>query len=235
VPPENCRVVVPRWPARPGCSIVRMHCCRPVSHESAAAPDAMRAVVNSVCTFCRRWDTGHGQSWDNSMAAMSMFSMADLPSVRDAQVRRSKAGARNSRPRSAAEISGFAGATASAIPDMVQDVAMMKAKTDRIEAMLQQARIEGVQVAGDMRTVIREEVQRQLRSSSVSARSTKTPDGRQSRTRTTFARRSSAGLSSSSRHSHAARRRQVSYNAQCDCECWESQMTAPARCVETVV
>jgi hypothetical protein len=85
---------------------------------------------------------------------------------------------------------------------MVRDVAKMKAKTDRIEAMLLQARMEGVQVEGGMRAVIREEVQRQLRS--VSARSTKTHN---------LARRSSAGLSSSSRHSHAARRRQVSYNA----------------------
>ncbi len=55
---------------------------------------------------------------------------------------------------------------------MVRDVAKMKAKTDRIEAMLLQARMEGVQVEGGMRAVIREEVQRQLRS--VSARSTKT-------------------------------------------------------------
>ena len=38
----------------------------------------------------RSWDTGHAQSWDNSLAAMSMHSMSDLPSVRKAKMQRSK-------------------------------------------------------------------------------------------------------------------------------------------------
>ena len=37
----------------------------------------------------RSWDTGHSQSWDNSLAAMSMHSMSDLPSVRKAKMQRS--------------------------------------------------------------------------------------------------------------------------------------------------
>lgn len=164
----------------------------------------------------RSWDTGHGQSWDNSMAAMSMFSMADLPSVRDAKARCSKASASNSRPRSAAGTSGF-GSTKSANSDLVL---ARKAKGDRLESLLRQARLEGLQVEGDMRTVIQEEVQRQLRSATGFER-TKTPDGRQSHTRayrrTSSARHSSAGLSRSSRHGHGARHRQVSSHKR-NCE-----------------
>lgn len=194
---------------------------------------AMQALANRACfRVCRRWDTGHGQSWDNSMAAMAMFSMADLPSMRSAKVRRSRASASHSRPRSAAETSGFGGSTASADPDLIRNVARMKAKTDRLEAMLQQAKMEGVQAGGDVRTLIREEVQRQLRNDS--ARS-KSPDGRQSHSRASNTRRSSAGLSRFSRHSHGTRRRQVRHSAQRDWVAGNRSITTATCCVETVV
>ena len=128
-----------------------------------------------------------------------MFSMADLPSVRDAKVRRSKVSASHSRPRSATE-TGVVSANL--------QVATMKTKTDRLRALLQQARIGEGQAEGGIRTIIREEVQRQLRSPYDSAR-TQTSDGMQSRTRTTNARRSSATLSGFSEHSPVTRRRQV--------------------------
>ena len=181
---------------------------------------ANRAVLERSCVFCCRWDTGHGQSWDNSMAAMAMFSMADLPSMRSAKVRRPRASTSHSRPRSAAETSGFGLSTASADPDLIRNVARMKAKTDRLEAMVQPAKTDGVRLEGDVRTMIREEVQRQLRNSP--ARS-KTPDYRQSHSRALNTRRSSAGLSSFSRHSHGTRRRQVRHHAQRDWDCWESE------------
>jgi len=147
------------------------------------------------------------------MAAMSMFSMADLPSVRETKGRRSKSSVGHSRPRSAAETVGSRGSLQD--PGTVRALSAMKDKTDRLEALVRQARSE--RKAGNIRDVVREEVQRQPRGASGTTGRKAAGAGQSSRSRRRASNRySSAGTSRSSRHNLDTRRRQVRCDSRVD-------------------
>ena len=88
--------------------------------------------------MARTWDTGHGQSWDNGMAAMAMLQMEDLPSKRKQRERQSKRGPRAARPKSAADVS-TTGAGSGEVEELRHMLRTMQAKTSQLEARVHRA------------------------------------------------------------------------------------------------
>ena len=107
----------------------------------------------------RSWDTGHGMSWDNGMAAMSFFAMADLPSVRKAKERSKSRGSRRPSSVAGSRVSTAGFSADGGAPVTQKMLSSMKQRSDRLDGLLQQAR----ESEGEFRGMVRDELRRQLR------------------------------------------------------------------------